>query len=246
MHRNPSHPPPSRSDRKTILLITIFFVLVSTAFHFIVGNVGARGFNWRHSEPVPSPHILQVTALETPPPTPTPRPTATPRPHQAIHRPPQPSSHHDSPVKRRSFVTPPRRKNDGLNAIPPEASSTAPPGPIVTPVDLPSEMPNAPAPSSPPADDRDMIIAAEFEHRVLPTYPSMAIDAHWEGTVIVLVTIGPDGVIDEHIGTSSGYAVLDRAALKAAKESTYRPPELNGKPAIETYRVIYTFSLNDA
>lgn len=91
-----------------------------------------------------------------------------------------------------------------------------------------------------------MIIAAEFDHRVIPPYPSMAVDARWEGTVIVLLTIGPDGVIEAHVGTSSGYAVLDRAALRAAEESTYRPPELNGKPAIETYRVIYTFNLSDA
>lgn len=88
-----------------------------------------------------------------------------------------------------------------------------------------------------------MIVAAEFEHRVIPSYPAIAVSADWEGTVIVLVTIGPDGIIEAHVGTSSGYAPLDRAAVEAAKESTYRPPEVNGQPAIETYRVIYTFSL---
>lgn len=91
-----------------------------------------------------------------------------------------------------------------------------------------------------------MIVAAEFIRRLQPDYPAIAITGNWEGTVVVLITLGPDGIIDAKIGTSSGYAVLDRAALRAAEESTYRPPEINGKPAIETYRVIYTFTLNGA
>ncbi len=91
-----------------------------------------------------------------------------------------------------------------------------------------------------------MIVAAAFLHRVQPDYPAIAATGHWEGTVVVLITLGPAGVIEAKIGTSSGYTALDRAALRAAEESTYRPPEINGKPAIETYRVIYTFTVSDA
>lgn len=92
----------------------------------------------------------------------------------------------------------------------------------------------------------DIIVAAQFIRRVQPDYPPIAATGHWEGTVVVLITLGPDGVIEAKIGTTSGYVALDRAALRAAEESTYRPPEINGKPAIETYRVIYTFTLSDA
>ena len=89
-----------------------------------------------------------------------------------------------------------------------------------------------------------MIVAAEFVHRAPLRYPEIAKDAGWQGTVMILLTIGPNGIERTSIGSSSGYPALDRAALAAAKESTYRSPEVNGRPAIETYRIIYTFSLD--
>ena len=64
------------------------------------------------------------------------------------------------------------------------------------------------------------------------------------GTVIVLLTVGPQGPSDIRVWVSSGYPSLDRAALTAAQESTYSVPEHNGEPVMETYRIIYTFSLD--
>jgi len=95
-----------------------------------------------------------------------------------------------------------------------------------------------------PADYRYIIVSARFIHRVQPDYPEQARTLGEEGTVIVTLTIGPDGISDVRVWESSGYADLDREALRAAKESTYSIPEVNGEPATETYRVIYTFSLN--
>lgn len=98
--------------------------------------------------------------------------------------------------------------------------------------------------ASAPADYRYIVVSARFIHRVQPEYPHEAMAAGEEGTVIVTLTIGPGGISDVRIWESSGYADLDREALRAAKESTYSVPEVNGEPATETYRVIYTFSLN--
>jgi periplasmic protein TonB len=95
-----------------------------------------------------------------------------------------------------------------------------------------------------PPDYRYIVVSARFIHRVQPDYPEEAMKADEEGTVIVTLTIGPDGVSDVRVWESSGFPDLDRAALLAAKESTYSIPEVNGEPATETYRVIYTFSLN--
>ena len=82
-------------------------------------------------------------------------------------------------------------------------------------------------------------------HRVEPSYPEDALAEGAEGTVIVLVTIGPDGTAsDVRVWVSSGNAALDRAALLAAEQSTYDPPEVNGVPATQTYRIIYTFYVN--
>lgn len=242
MQRSPSHSSPSRNERKTIAFLTLFFVLVSTLFHFLIGDLGTRGFRTFTVAAQPTPRIDGFYKLI--PPSPTPRPTPVPSPSP---RPPKasasvrPANAKHAP---RILVTPPRRHDNEAGGEAPSPYTTAQPGPAISslptvPVIEPSPPPVSPA----PADHRDMIVAAEFEHRVIPSYPAIAVSAGWEGTVIVLVTIGPDGIIEAHVGTSSGYAPLDRAAVEAAKESTYRPPEVNGQPAIETYRVIYTFSL---
>jgi protein TonB len=63
------------------------------------------------------------------------------------------------------------------------------------------------------------------------------------GTSVVLVTIDPKGnVVSATVGTSSGYAGLDRAAMQAARSSQFVAPKINGHPATETYRVVYDFS----
>jgi len=98
--------------------------------------------------------------------------------------------------------------------------------------------------ASAPADYRYIIVSARFIHRVQPDYPEQARTMGEEGTVIVTLTIGPDGISDVRVWESSGFTLLDQEALRAAKESTYSIPEVNGEPATETYRVIYTFSLN--
>jgi protein TonB len=101
----------------------------------------------------------------------------------------------------------------------------------------------SPQPSS-PADDRYIIVSARFEHEVRPEYPRDALEQGEQGTVIVLLTVGPDGPSDIRVWVSSGYPSLDRAALTAAQESTYSVPEHNGQPVTETYRIIYTFSVD--
>jgi len=123
----------------------------------------------------------------------------------------------------------------------PAAPATAPmdagsPGPA----ESPEVVPEAPG----PLDARYVIVSARFIHEVHPQYPRDAMEQGEQGTVIVLLTAGPQGPSDFRIWTSSGYPSLDIAALEAAKESTYSAPEVNGEPAIETYRAIYTFSLD--
>jgi TonB family protein len=108
----------------------------------------------------------------------------------------------------------------------------------------PAVGPAEPIAAPSPTDYRYVIVSARFIHRVDPIYPQDAMGGDEEGTVIILLTIGPDGVSDVRVWETSGYPALDRAALEAAKESTYSVPEVNGEPVTETYRIIYTFALN--
>ncbi|HXW50812.1 MAG TPA: energy transducer TonB [Candidatus Acidoferrales bacterium] len=90
----------------------------------------------------------------------------------------------------------------------------------------------------------DVVVDARFTHQVPPDYPAIAKDQGVQGTAVVFATIGPDGkVLSAHIDQSSGNKMLDDAALEAARESGFEPPIIDGKPATETYRLVYTFTL---
>jgi len=227
--------PSSKSDRQSIALVTVIFIFVSAILHFALG--GTIHAPWAHQEITQPAVPIVIERVPTPRPTPTPTQKPTPRPKaQARPRPVR------SAAKPRS------------NPIKPVPSTTVHP-PAVAPVahggvqaPLPEQTSaeeTEPQASPTPIDARDIIISARFINRVEPNFPEVAINQGVEGTVIVLVTIGPDGVpSDVRVWQSSGNAALDRAAMQAAQQSTYAPPEVNGEPATQTYRVIYTFLLN--
>jgi protein TonB len=86
--------------------------------------------------------------------------------------------------------------------------------------------------------------APGFVRKVTPEYPQTAKDKNVQGTVVVLITIGPNAVLqDSSILASSGSDALDKAALAAARQSTYKAPEADNKSSTHRYVVTYTFSL---
>lgn len=88
----------------------------------------------------------------------------------------------------------------------------------------------------------DVVVDARFTHQVQPDYPEIAKMQNAQGSAVVLATIGPDGkVIDARIERSTGNKLLDSSALAAARESGFQPPLIDGKPATETYRLVYSF-----
>ncbi len=59
-----------------------------------------------------------------------------------------------------------------------------------------------------------------------PTYPQIALENAWEGTVILSVDIAPDGtVISAEIQQSSGYSILDDAAQMQVETWRFDPSE---------------------
>jgi TonB family protein len=90
-----------------------------------------------------------------------------------------------------------------------------------------------------------VVVDARFVDRVSPAYPDIAREQGAQGTAIVLATVGPKGnVISVQVDQSTGNKLLDQAALSAARSSRFEPPEIDGRPATETYRIVYTFDLN--
>jgi protein TonB len=117
----------------------------------------------------------------------------------------------------------------------------------------PTQAPAAPAP--PPAqaaqheEDNvpiyapERIVDAQVRVAAQPDFPDGARERGEHGTSIVLVTIDPKGnVVSAAVGASSGFPTLDRAAIAAARASQFVAPKINGRPATETYRLVYDFT----
>jgi protein TonB len=122
-----------------------------------------------------------------------------------------------------------------------------------TPDPVPTQAPAQPTATAPPIAatpeptpiyEPAVVVDARFVSQVQPIYPEIPKSQGIQGTAIVLVTVGPDGnVISLSIGQSTGNRLLDAAALEAARSSKFQAPEVDGHPATETYRIVYTFAL---
>jgi len=219
--------------RRSVILITLMFIGISAALHVLLG--GSLRAPW---QPAASKTRISVVNFDKfPTPEPKPSPTRTPPPKVTAPRATVAPARQKSTSYRRNVTLPVRKEARPIATTQPQ-TMPSPPAPAQSAVPLPQ------APAT-PVDARDIIVSARFIHRAEPVYPPFDIDRRVEGTVIVLVTIGPDGsASDVRVWQSSGDMSLDRAALQAAQASTFAPPEVNGQPATQTYRIIYTFYLD--
>jgi protein TonB len=73
--------------------------------------------------------------------------------------------------------------------------------------------------------------AVPFASNLPPRYPAEASAAGWRGDVLLRLHVGADGrVEDVDVLRSSGYAVLDRAAVEAAEAWRFAPARRGGLP----------------
>lgn len=77
-----------------------------------------------------------------------------------------------------------------------------------------------------------------------PRYPLIARARGWQGTVDVGLSVLADGSVDSAaLRRSSGYGVLDEAAIAVARRSRFAPPAASGLPAPLRGRIEYRFEL---
>ncbi len=136
-------------------------------------------------------------------------------------------------------------QNQSATASHAPAATPAPtPAPTATPAQVALAGLQKPIADSAPVYAPEMVVDAKFTRQIQPDYPEIAKVQNAQGTAVVLATIGPKGnVLSAHVDQSTGNRLLDGAALAAARASGFEPPKINGKPATETYRLVYTFSL---
>jgi periplasmic protein TonB len=119
-----------------------------------------------------------------------------------------------------------------------------PPAPVVQAIapapeaPVPSAAPAAPAASSSPVEGGDL--SSQVLSAKPPVYPIEARRAREQGTVKLMVLVGPDGrVSDIAVAGSSGSKRLDQAALSAVRRWRWTPQNKNGAPvAVRGYVTI--------
>jgi protein TonB len=79
-------------------------------------------------------------------------------------------------------------------------------------------------------------------HRVEPTYPSVAQQAHIQGSVVLTAIIDKNGNVQQ-LRLVSGQPLLVTAAIEAVKQWHYKPFLLNGEPLEVETTVTVNFHL---
>jgi len=96
-------------------------------------------------------------------------------------------------------------------------------------------------------DHRDARIVEAVPNYLInpkPKYPKLAIRRGYEGTVILLVEVLPDGSVREvKILKSSGRRVLDQSALKTVRKWRFKPGTKGGRPVTMRVKVPVVFRL---
>ena len=88
-----------------------------------------------------------------------------------------------------------------------------------------------PAPPAPPAPPVDIAPSENISYRRLrpPKYPPQAVRQRMEGKVVLKVLVGLDGKPEEiTVEKTSGYRVLDQAAIAAVKTWAFNAGQKNG------------------
>ncbi|MDA0262272.1 MAG: energy transducer TonB [Proteobacteria bacterium] len=79
-----------------------------------------------------------------------------------------------------------------------------------------------------------------------PRYPRIARERGWQGRVILEVAIAHNGIVDRaEVGESSGYRVLDLAALQAVRRWRFAVMQPLPPAQGTMVRVPITFKLSD-
>lgn len=99
--------------------------------------------------------------------------------------------------------------------------------------------------SSEHEEDPDSIVARPlYRQNPSPEYPALARRRHLQGNVILEVLVNKNGRVEElFVKESSGYKVLDRAALKAVRGWLFEPGRKGTSPVSMKVLVPVRFSL---
>lgn len=175
--------------------------------------------------PTPAP-VTPVQPKPTPPPPDPPPQTPPPQPPPPQPAPPEPPPPQPAPQPRKPPPRKPRPRKPPRPALPDKP---------VTHVEAPPVSQPAAAPAIAQAASLDAMALFEGQvHRAIQravVYPAAARMAHESGRTRVAFTLSGGRADDAVVVRSSGFPMLDRAALAAVRDARYPapPPALSGR-----------------
>jgi periplasmic protein TonB len=223
---------PPRSDWRAVTAL----VAGAIAIHFVILYVVRQ----RDAPPVP---VVQKTApivIEMTRPPPPPPPVAQPpKPLPQITRPQPAPIHHAAPPPRPA--TAPAPAPAAQPALSP-APSPATAAPVVA-----DAAPTAPVPPPVPVERvTEAHGSAGYRHNPPPVYPDAAQEHNWQGRVLLRVHVLTDGHADDvKVAQSSGYQVLDDAAVRTVTHWLFAPATRGDAPVDGWANVPINFKLGN-
>lgn len=181
--------------------------------------------------PAPPPPVAAPAPPPPPPPPPEPEPDPEPEPTPEPKPKPKPQPK-PQPQQPRPKQTP-QRTDPKSTAVPQQPAKPGPVGPQSTqPVQNAKPVMTPPAPSTSHSNPK-------------PAYPELARKRGQEGLVRVRVEIDEGGnLLSVGVAESSGYKLLDDAAVKTVKRWRFKPATRDGVPVRGIVTVPIEFRLN--
>ncbi len=143
---------------------------------------------------------------------------------------------------------------------PPPPEMTKPPPPFIPPPDINLQQtqtaptitqvttaitpPPPVAPPKPQAPPTTTPVSVGKAHECQSKYPALAMRLGHEGTVMVGMTVEPDGSVSNvHVLQSSGHDELDQGAVSCASSWRYKPSTQSGQPVAAEWKASVKYRL---
>jgi protein TonB len=209
---------------KRFLLI---FYAIAIALHALVI------FGFKPAPPLP-PKVVEKTFIDvalTAPPAPEP---PKPMPPSPVAPPPkvEPPPPKPKPEPKQEFIPPAPKPEVAIPELKPEPP---PPKPVAPPVTVP-----------PPPTPTEYVQVRQptYAVRTEPIYPTEARRRHQQGVVGLELFINESGALDKvEVVKSSGYPLLDAAAIRAMRQSQFVPAMSGQKKIRSRAEATVTFRL---
>jgi TonB family protein len=100
-----------------------------------------------------------------------------------------------------------------------------------------------PAPAAAASNTEDVALGEPLEW-MPPKYPKQALRDHAQGTVVLKLSVNPEGQVS-NASVISGDPEFTDAALRSSRKWKYIPYYVNGRPAEVTAKVVFAFKIGD-